>query len=30
MTPQEFKAVEYLMIRDKIDLGVLKPYINDR
>jgi len=30
MTPEEFKAVEYLMIRDKIDLGVLKPYINDR
>ena len=30
MTPPEFKAVEYLMIRDKIDLGVLKPYINDR
>jgi flagellar protein FlaI len=30
MTPTEFKAVEYLMIRDKIDLGVLKPYINDR
>jgi flagellar protein FlaI len=30
MTPQEFKAVEYLMVRDKIDLGVLKPYINDR
>jgi flagellar protein FlaI len=30
MTPPEFKAVEYLMIRDKIDLGVLKPYISDR
>jgi flagellar protein FlaI len=30
MTPQEYKAVEYLMVRDKIDLGVLKPYINDR
>jgi flagellar protein FlaI len=30
MTPPEFKAVEYLMIRDKIDLGILKPYINDR
>lgn len=30
MTPQEYKAVEYLMIRDKIDLGILKPYINDR
>jgi flagellar protein FlaI len=30
MTPPEFKAVEYLMVRDKIDLGVLKPYINDR
>jgi flagellar protein FlaI len=30
MTPQEYKAVEYLMIRDKIDLGVLKPFINDR
>ncbi|HTY51942.1 MAG TPA: type II/IV secretion system ATPase subunit [Methanomicrobiales archaeon] len=30
LTPQEYQAVEYLMIRDKIDLGVLKPYINDR
>jgi flagellar protein FlaI len=30
MTPEEYKAVEYLMIRDKIDLGVLKPYIKDR
>ena len=30
MTPKEFKAVEYLMVRDKIDLGVLKPYISDR
>ncbi len=30
MTPEEYKAVEYLMVRDKIDLGVLKPYISDR
>ena len=30
MTPQEYKAVEYLLIRDKIDLSVLKPYLNDR
>ncbi len=30
MTPQTYKAVEYLMVRDKIDLGVLKPYISDR
>ncbi|MDD1662307.1 MAG: type II/IV secretion system ATPase subunit, partial [Methanomicrobiales archaeon] len=30
MSSPEFKAVEYLVIRDKIDLGVLKPYINDR
>jgi flagellar protein FlaI len=30
MTPQEYQAVEYLMVRDKIDLGVLKPYISDR
>ena len=30
MTPPEYQAVEYLMVRDKIDLGVLKPYISDR
>ncbi|HMA04653.1 MAG TPA: type II/IV secretion system ATPase subunit, partial [Methanomicrobiales archaeon] len=30
MTLPEYRAVEYLMIRDKVDLGVLKPYLNDR
>lgn len=30
MTPPEYRAVEYLVIRDKVDMGVLKPYLNDR
>ncbi|MDD1666181.1 MAG: type II/IV secretion system ATPase subunit [Methanomicrobiales archaeon] len=30
MTPSEYRAVEYLVVRDKVDLGVLKPYLNDR
>jgi archaeal flagellar protein FlaI len=30
VTPQEYRAVEYLMVRDKIDVGILKPFINDR
>ncbi|MDD1657339.1 MAG: type II/IV secretion system ATPase subunit [Methanomicrobiales archaeon] len=29
-TPQQYAAIEYMMIRDKIDLGVLEPFINDR
>jgi archaeal flagellar protein FlaI len=29
VTPQEFEAVEYQMIRDKIDVGVLFPFISD-
>jgi len=30
VTPQQYTAIEYMMIRDKIDLGVLEPFINDR
>ncbi len=30
VTPQEYKAVEYMMVRDKIDVGLLKPFIKDR
>ncbi|MDI9633115.1 MAG: type II/IV secretion system ATPase subunit [Methanolinea sp.] len=30
VTPQEYRAIEYLVIRDKIDVGLLKPFINDR
>ena len=30
MTPSEYKAVEYILVRDKIDLSVLKPYLSDR
>ncbi|MCX6693594.1 MAG: type II/IV secretion system ATPase subunit, partial [Methanomicrobiales archaeon] len=29
VTSQQYSAVEYLMIRDKIDIGVLKPFIGD-
>ncbi|MDD1728928.1 MAG: type II/IV secretion system ATPase subunit, partial [Methanospirillum sp.] len=29
VNPQEFEAVEYQMIRDKIDVGVLYPFITD-
>ncbi|HWQ62883.1 MAG TPA: type II/IV secretion system ATPase subunit, partial [Methanospirillum sp.] len=29
VSPQEFEAVEYQMIRDKIDVGVLFPFISD-
>jgi flagellar protein FlaI len=29
LTPAEYKAVEYLMIRDKIDMGVLQPFLSD-
>jgi flagellar protein FlaI len=30
MTPQEYQALEYMMVRDKIDVGLLKPFIRDR
>ncbi len=30
MTSQEYKALEYLMVRDKIEIGILKPFIGDR
>jgi flagellar protein FlaI len=30
VTPQQYNALEYLLVRDKIDIGMLKPYINDR
>ncbi|MCQ8893852.1 MAG: type II/IV secretion system ATPase subunit [Methanolinea sp.] len=30
VTPQEYRAIEYMIIRDKIDVGLLKPFINDR
>ncbi|PKL60578.1 MAG: secretion system protein E [Methanomicrobiales archaeon HGW-Methanomicrobiales-4] len=29
VSPQEFEAIEYQMIRDKIDVGVLYPFISD-
>jgi len=29
VTPFEFKAIKYLMIRDKVGLGVLDPFIHD-
>jgi archaeal flagellar protein FlaI len=30
LSQQEFKALEYLMVRDKIELGTLKPFLSDR
>ncbi len=30
VTPQQYKALEYALIRDKIGLGVLEPYIRDK
>ncbi len=30
LTSQEYKALEYLMIRDKIEMGTLKPFLSDR
>lgn len=30
LSQQEYKALEYLMIRDKIELGTLKPFLSDR
>lgn len=30
VNPQEYSALEYMIVRDKIDVGLLKPFINDR
>ena len=30
ISASEYKALEYLLIRDKIDVGMLRPFINDR
>nr|WP_320161037.1 type II/IV secretion system ATPase subunit [uncultured Methanoregula sp.] len=29
LTNEEYRAIEYLLIRDKIDMGVLKPFLSD-
>ena len=29
LTPEEYRAIEYLLIRDKIDMGALKPFLSD-
>jgi flagellar protein FlaI len=29
VSPPEYRALEYLMIRDKIEMGVLKPFLSD-
>jgi flagellar protein FlaI len=29
VNPQEYRALEYMIVRDKIDVGILKPFIND-
>ena len=29
LTNEEYQAIEYLLIRDKIDMGVLKPFLSD-
>ncbi len=29
LSQQEYKALEYLMVRDKIELGTLKPFLSD-
>ncbi len=29
LTDVEYRAIEYLLIRDKIDMGVLKPFLSD-
>jgi flagellar protein FlaI len=29
LTEVEYRAIEYLLIRDKIDMGVLKPFLSD-
>jgi flagellar protein FlaI len=30
LTPQEYRALEYMIIRDKIEMGMLKPFLSDR
>ena len=30
LTNEEYRAIEYLLIRDKIDMGVLKPFLSDQ
>jgi len=30
LSPQEYKALDYLMIRDKIEMGTLKPFLSDQ
>jgi len=29
LTNEEYRAIEYLLIRDKVDMGVLKPFLSD-
>ncbi|MDD3621987.1 MAG: type II/IV secretion system ATPase subunit [Methanofollis sp.] len=29
VSPQEHRALEYMMIRDKIEMGILKPFLSD-
>ena len=29
VTPEELKAIKYLMVRDKVGLGILEPFIHD-
>jgi len=29
LTHEEYRAIEYLLVRDKIDMGVLKPFLSD-
>jgi len=29
LTDEEYRAIEYLLVRDKIDMGVLKPFLSD-
>jgi flagellar protein FlaI len=29
LTNEEYRAIEYLLVRDKIDMGVLKPFLSD-
>ncbi len=30
MSPQEYSALEYMMVRDKVDIGLLKPFLSDK
>ena len=30
VNPQQYAAIQYMMIRDKIEMGVLRPFIHDR